>query len=76
MNDFYISTIDENAGTLASKYGLGIEIADFCTAWNMDERLAETDAQVQKMVCGIPNGYFMGHSVNCFHVRLTLKSVL
>ena len=53
MNDFYISTIDENAGTLASKYGLGIEIADFCTAWNMDERLAETDAQVQKMVCGI-----------------------
>ena len=48
MNDFYISTIDENAGTLASKYGLGIEIADFCTAWNMDERLAETDAQVQK----------------------------
>ena len=45
--------VDENAGTLASKYGLGIEIADFCTAWNMDERLAETDAQVQKMVCGI-----------------------
>ena len=29
---FYLSTIDPKAGQLAREYGLGVEIAEFCTA--------------------------------------------
>lgn len=36
---FYISTIANDCDKLAKKYGLGIEIAEFCTAANMDEHL-------------------------------------
>ena len=39
----YLSTIDRSAGNVARAYSLGIEIAEFCTAWNMDEHLAETE---------------------------------
>ncbi|MDO4488956.1 MAG: TIM barrel protein [Eubacteriales bacterium] len=42
-NQFYISTIDQNAYELADKYNLGLELAEFCTAWNMDEKFEETD---------------------------------
>lgn len=55
MNEFFVSTIDEKAGELARHYGLGIEIAEFCTAWNMDERLEETEKRVQAQVREIPN---------------------
>lgn len=33
----HISTIDENADTLARSCGLGLELADFCTALNLDQ---------------------------------------
>ena len=33
----YISTIDENAAALARSYQTGLELADFCTALNLDE---------------------------------------
>lgn len=33
----YISTIADDCDTLARSYGVGLEIADFCTAVNMDE---------------------------------------
>ena len=36
-NELYLSTIDPRAGEIARKYGLGLEIAEFCTALNMDE---------------------------------------
>ncbi len=39
----YLSTIDEKAHLLAKKYGLGLELAEFCTAWNLDEKREETD---------------------------------
>jgi len=35
-NPFYISTIASDAENIARKYGLGLEIAEFCTASNMD----------------------------------------
>lgn len=52
---YYISTIDPNARTVAAAYGLGLEIAEFCTAWNLDDRFAETDAMVRRSIEGIPN---------------------
>lgn len=47
MSKLYLSTIDARAGDLARRYGLGIEIAQYCTAWNMDEHFPETDPQVR-----------------------------
>ena len=35
---FYLSTISPDAPETARPYGLGREIAEYCTAYNMDER--------------------------------------
>lgn len=55
MNRFYISTIDPQAQDVALEYGLGLEIAEFCTAWNMDEKYSETDEIVLNKIKKIPN---------------------
>ena len=49
----YISTIADDARELALAHGLGLEIAEYCTAYNMDERFAETDARVSALIGGI-----------------------
>ena len=51
----YLSTIDTNAQKTAKQYGLGLEIAEYCTAWNMDEKFRETDRLVQVKLTGILN---------------------
>lgn len=51
----YLSTIDPNAGKVAKQYGLGLEIAQYCTAWNMDEHFRETDQVVRQEVEGCSN---------------------
>ena len=42
----YISTIASDASALAAELGLGLEIAEYCTAWNMDELFPETHEKV------------------------------
>ncbi len=49
----YLSTIAPDAPRLALEYGLGLEIAEYCTAWNMDEKFAGVDPVVQKKIEGI-----------------------
>lgn len=49
----YLSTIDPNAQETAKQYGLGLEIAEYCTAWNMDEKFRETDTAVRQKLTGI-----------------------
>ena len=44
----YISTTAPDASQLAVQYGLGIEIAEYCTAWNMDDEFAATNAAVRE----------------------------
>lgn len=44
----YISTTASDAGEVARKYGLGLEIAEYCTAWNLDENFPETHKALQK----------------------------
>lgn len=39
----YISTIAADAFETARQYGLGIEIAEFCTAWNMEQPQMESE---------------------------------
>lgn len=51
--NLYLSTIDPEAGDIARQYGLGVEIADFCTAWNMDEHLPETEKHLEGVLSGI-----------------------
>ena len=49
----YISTISADAVRVAQEYGLGLEIAEYCTAWNMDEKFVGVDGVVQKKLEGI-----------------------
>ena len=49
----YISTIASDVHRLAKQYNLGIEIAEYCTAWNMDEKFDEVHPKVQEEITGI-----------------------
>lgn len=59
-NRIYLSTIDPNAGDLARQYGVGLEIAEYCTAFNMDQLFAQTDASVQQSIQGVNRRVFHG----------------
>ncbi|MBQ9762187.1 MAG: sugar phosphate isomerase/epimerase [Oscillospiraceae bacterium] len=50
---FYLSTIATDAVRVARDYGLGLEIAEYCTAWNMDRKFAAVDGVVRKKLEGI-----------------------
>ena len=50
----YISTIAPDAACLAQQHGFGLEIAEYCTAWNMDEKFEEVHPKVQEEITGIP----------------------
>jgi sugar phosphate isomerase/epimerase len=42
-NRLYISTIAEDAASVAKEFGLGLELAEFCMASNMDENFEHWD---------------------------------
>ena len=52
-NRVFLSTIDPGAGQLAREWGLGVEIAEFCTASNLDDRFSETDDAVRHQIGGV-----------------------
>ena len=56
----FISSIASDAKEMAEKYGVGIEIAEYCTAWNMDEHFEETDKIVRNTIENINNLTFHG----------------
>ena len=49
----YLSTIAPDAAPLARGYGIGLEIAEYCTAWNMDREFRQVDADVTGKLEGI-----------------------
>lgn len=49
----YISTTASDAHAVAKHYGLGIEIAEYCTAWNMDDKFSEVHPKVLEATDGI-----------------------
>ena len=49
----YLSTIASDAVRVAGEYGFGLEIAEYCTAWNMDEKFSSVDGVVKKKLDGI-----------------------
>ena len=44
----YISTMAEDAAELAAEYAVGLEIAEFCAAYNMDTNYAEADKKARR----------------------------
>ena len=52
---FFISTIAEDAAEQARLHGIGLEIAEYCTAYNMDLHFEETDRQVRRKLEGVKN---------------------
>lgn len=49
----YISTTASDARDAAAQHGLGIEIAEYCTAWNMDDKFSEVHPKVLEETEGI-----------------------
>ena len=49
----YLSTIATDAVRVAQEHGFGREIAEYCTAWNMDEKFVPVDGVVKKKLEGI-----------------------
>ena len=58
--NIYLSTIDTAAASLAREYGLGIEIAEYCTAWNMDREFSAVDPLVRESLKGISRSTLHG----------------
>lgn len=52
--NIFLSTIDPNAHILAARHGFGLEIAEYCTAWNLDELFPQTQAQVAEKIRQCP----------------------
>lgn len=52
-NKIFLSTIAPDAADAARQNGLGLEIAEYCTAWNMDEKFSETHAIVEQETHGV-----------------------
>ena len=52
-NRLLISTIAEDAAEIAREYGLGLEVAEFCTAYNMDIDFSMWDNAVRKKMAGV-----------------------
>ena len=54
----YISTVADGAAELACEYGLGLEIAEFCTAFNMDREFEKWDSRVRREASGVDRLFF------------------
>ena len=50
----YLSTIASDAVRVAKEYGVNLEIAEYCTAWNMDEKFSAIDPVVRKKLTHSP----------------------
>lgn len=57
-NRLYLSTIAADAERQARRLNLGLEIAEYCTAWNMDERFPQTDSLVREKLNGVDRRIF------------------
>jgi len=53
-----LSTIADSAPELARTHGLGLEIAEFCTAFNMDSGFENWDSRVKREICGLERLFF------------------
>ena len=74
LDRLYISTIASDAAAAAREFGLGLEIAEYCTAWNMDEHFPETHAAVTGKLAGVKNRLFHAPYNELFPCAIDLKA--
>ena len=53
QENLYLSTIAPDAAETARKWSVHLEIAEFCTAWNMDREFPTVDRVVQETIRGV-----------------------
>ena len=53
QENLYLSTIAPDAAETARSWDLNLEIAEFCTAWNMDRAFPTVDRRVQEAIGGV-----------------------
>ena len=70
----YLSTIASDAVRVAGIHGFGLEIAEYCTAWNMDEKFENVDKVVQKKLKGVPRNLLHGPYNELFPCAIDKKA--
>ena len=70
----YLSTIASDAASIARQYGLGVELAQFCTAWNMDEHFPDIAGEVRETLQGIANSTLHGPFNELFPCAIDLQA--
>lgn len=72
--NLYLSTIAPDAASAARQYGLGVELAQFCTAWNMDERFSQVDGEVREICGGVASTTLHGPFNELFPCAIDRKA--
>ena len=72
--NIYLSTIASDAPLFAREYGFGLEIAEYCTAWNIDRRFELTDSRVQESLQGISRSILHAPSNELFPCAIDEKA--
>lgn len=70
----YLSTVAPDAQFSARDFGFGLEIAEYCTAWNMDEKLTQVDPEVKKKLEGISSCLLHGPYNELFPCAIDKKA--
>lgn len=72
--NIYLSTIATDAVRIARECGFGLEIAEYCTAWNMDEKFVPVDEVVKKKLEGISKSLLHGPYNELFPCAIDKKA--
>ena len=67
----YLST---DAVRVAREYGFGLELAEYCTAWNMDEKFTAVDGVVKKKLEGVTSCVLHGPYNELFPCAIDKKA--
>ena len=68
-----LSTIATDAAETAGANGLGLEIAEFCTAFNFDQYFLETDRKIREEIRGIDHLTYHAPLMSYSRVQLIRK---
>ena len=72
--NIFLSTIASDAPFYAREYGFGLEIAEFCTAWNIDRRFKLTDSRVRESLQGVSRSILHAPSNELFPCAIDEKA--
>ena len=72
--NIYLSTIAADAVRVAKAYGVHLEIAEYCTAWNMDEKFQGVDRVVQKKLDDVSKSVLHGPYNELFPCAIDKKA--